>query len=91
MRALWAAVVTQAVLDATGRSSYNRAEYRRDGDPRLEAREWIEQGGPDFQAVCHAAGVCPDAVRDAVLNAPDRIGQIYLSSPPTRAKRSRTA
>lgn len=87
-QALWASVLGQAVLDALGRASYNPKEYRRDGgtyDPRLEAREWIEQGGPDFQAVCQLAGVDPDAVRDAVLAG--RVGPLHLGSPETRAKR----
>ena len=80
-QALWATVLGQAILDALGRSGYNPKEYRRDGgtyDPRLEARQWIEQGGLD-----------PDAVRAAVLNTPDRIGPIYLG-PQTRPRR-RTA
>jgi hypothetical protein len=77
-KALWSSVLGQAILDALGRSSYNRAEYRRDGDPRLEARQWIEQGGPDFEAVCQLAGVCPDAVRERVL-AGD-VGPLYLGA-----------
>lgn len=75
---LWIAVLGQAIEDATGRASYNRAEYRN-GDPRLEAREWIMQAGPDFQAVCLAAGVDPDAVRSAVISGRS-IGPLFLAS-----------
>jgi hypothetical protein len=84
-------VVGQAINDALGRCSYNWEDYRRDGrtcDPHLEAGQWIEQAGADYQAVCHAAGLCPDAVRDAVLNTPNRIGPIYLAGPEIRKRRT---
>jgi hypothetical protein len=75
-KALWASVLGQAINDALGRSSYNKNEYRRNGDPRLEALAWIREGGADFETVCQLAGVDPDAVRDAVLQG--RVGSLYL-------------
>jgi hypothetical protein len=90
-KALWACVLGQAINDALGRASYNPKEYRRDGgtyDPHLEARQWIEQGGPDFQAVCHAAGLDPDAVRDAVLAG--RVGPPHLATDRPRRRIART-
>lgn len=77
-KALWASVLGQAILDALGRSSYNRNEYRRDGDPRLEARQWIEEAGPDFRTVATLAGFDPDAIRERVL-AGD-VGPLYLGA-----------
>lgn len=82
---LWASVLGQAINDALGRASYNKNEYRRDGNPHLEALAWIREGGPDFQAVCHAAGLDPDGVRDAVLAG--RVGPPYLGSLETRKRR----
>jgi hypothetical protein len=84
-KALWVSVLGQATNDALGRASYNPREYPRDGgtyDPRLEAREWIEQGGPDFQAVCGLAGVDADAVLAG------RVGPIYLAGPEIRKRRT---
>jgi hypothetical protein len=37
------------------------------------------QAGPDFQAVCLAAGVDPDAVRSAVVSGRS-IGPLFLAS-----------
>jgi hypothetical protein len=88
-QALWACVLGQAINDALGRASYNPREYRRDGDPHLEAREWFDANGEDYRMVATLAGLCPDALRHIVLNTPDRIGQIYFGAE-TRPRR-RTA
>lgn len=85
MQELWVAVLSQAVLDALNLASFNAVDYRRDGDPRPAARQWILEAGEDFRTVCCLAGVDPDAVRDAVLAG--RVGPLHLGSPETRAKR----
>jgi len=61
-RALWLAVIVQAVNDA--RSGRSRLCYRRD---RKNALDWIHGLGPDegrdFEKVCELAGVDPVKLR----------------------------
>lgn len=65
--ALWSAVVSQAISDATanvssvGPSGYKTAVLLRD-----QARRWLLSGSKDFRLVCEFAGLEPDAVRERV-------------------------
>lgn len=80
MQELWAAVLTQAVLDAVGRSGFCRKDYTTRGVlhcPHAEALAWIKEGGEDFRTVATLAGFDPDAVRDAVMS--DRVGVLHLA------------
>ena len=53
-RDLWAAVVTQALMDATARrESYHRAH----------TRGWLLNDASDFPFVCQCAGLNPTSVR----------------------------
>lgn len=47
-----------------------------------EARQWIEQAGSDFRAVCGLAGVDADAMLAG------RVGPIHLAGPGTRKRRT---
>lgn len=57
-RNLWAAVLAQAIDDATG----GKLAYGEPKD-RDHARAWIESGCKDYRMVCDGAGVDPDWVR----------------------------
>ena len=61
-RALWTAVITQAIHDARGKVA--SAEGLRERD---RARSWFLTAGADFQQVCALAGFDPEWVRDQAL------------------------
>ena len=63
MRALWTAVIKQAIGDAQGNnlSNLTPATRRR---TIAEARDWLTVPNRDFDEVCHLAGLDPDAVRE---------------------------
>ena len=56
-QALWAAVITQALMDAASRSAKNAA--RKD---KHHARDWLATITNDFQDVCDLAGLDPSYV-----------------------------
>lgn len=56
-QALWAAVITQALMDAASRSAKNEA--RKD---KTRARDWLATITDDFQDVCDLAGLDPSYV-----------------------------
>ena len=58
-RALWSAVLRQAIVDA------------RKGDKRAMA--WFSGASADFRTVCDFAGVDPDAVQGRVLAGLPRV------------------
>lgn len=58
---LWAAVILQALEDATAAKTSANAYDRR------TARDWFNKAGPDFREVCSLAGMDHDAVRSAAL------------------------
>lgn len=66
-RALWAAVVLQALADAMGGAVMPGAQLiDEDGrriDPQADARAWILGAGDNFQAACDLAGIDADAIR----------------------------
>ena len=65
-RALWAAVVYQAALDATREFPPSLPESER--HECRKARIWFEQGGSDFRQVCDLAGYDPDWLREKFLS-----------------------
>jgi hypothetical protein len=66
--ALWRAVVTQAVLDASWEQGNSKGDQTGDGFTaarRDEARAWLLGDSRDFRQVCFMAGFDPDAVRES--------------------------
>jgi hypothetical protein len=59
---LWSAVVEQAIADSTSRTMTDEAQQ-----DRAEARAWLVGGCSDFQFVCTAAGLDPDAAQAGFL------------------------
>ena len=66
--ALWAAVITQALMDALHRPTTAEAKYFKH-----EATIWLTESSRDFRMVCECAGFDPDYVR--------RMAKRALSSP----------
>lgn len=66
-RAMWRAVISQAVIDA----SWTRTgKHENPDDSRLnrdQARAWLLGNSRDFRHVCYLADLDPDAVRDSAL------------------------
>lgn len=63
--ALWRAVVTQAVMDASWKQT---GKHETVGDSVLnrdKARAWLLGNSKDFREVCFMAGFDPDAVRES--------------------------
>lgn len=60
-KALWKAVITQALMDAQSRSSKAEDQYHKH-----EARRWLTSNGKDFRMVCLLAGEDPDYIRGCV-------------------------
>ncbi len=58
-RAIWRAVITQAFTDL--RSNAKKPMIKK---AKIEAIEWIFNGGEDFDAVCLNAGYEPEIVRE---------------------------
>lgn len=83
-RALWAAVVQQALTDATVPSTAKGA-----ANEQRKARDWFKRAGPDFRQVCTLAGLDPESVHDRALpliEEADRLHSIGVPKPPIRAK-----
>lgn len=62
-RALWQAVVMQAVRDAIKPRSWPDAT----GLEKHLATEWFRGNSRDYRAVCDLSGIDPDMLREAVL------------------------
>lgn len=68
---LWAAVITQAIADATmsvsepkpGASRVRLLELAAKRQAKQEARDWLLNDEDDFEAVCASADMCPSSVR----------------------------
>lgn len=56
--AMWAAVITQALMDAASNSAKPEARAHKE-----EARRWLLGGSEDFATVCDYAGYDPGYVR----------------------------
>ncbi|MHC4051499.1 hypothetical protein [Bradyrhizobium sp. 25ACV] len=63
-KALWRAVVHQAITDATQPLSIGRQSVRLD---QMRTREWLTQPNVDFEDVCSLAELDPVKVRKHVL------------------------
>jgi hypothetical protein len=63
-RRLMLAVIANAVAEAIGKAT----DIRLRDKLRAEAFAWFWDAGPDFQDVCHLAGLDPAATRRAVLD-----------------------
>lgn len=57
-KAMWVAVITQAMMDALSRSNKSEDSYQRH-----EAIQWLTGGSKDFRTVCQLAGFDPDYIR----------------------------
>jgi len=68
-RSLWAAVVAQAIDDATGGGfvATKDGHHSEAWFERVRARAWLTQGSQDFRDVCSLAGLDWAAVRDKAL------------------------
>jgi len=65
-RSLWVAVITRAILDATGIAHTDETATNKELD-RQRARDWILRGGKTFREVCSYAGLNPDYVQERLL------------------------
>jgi hypothetical protein len=65
-RRLMLATIANAIADALGNATINRPAER--DKARREALAWFRTAGPDYQAVCHLAGLDPQCARRAVLS-----------------------
>jgi len=57
-RAMWIAVITQALMDALGKSKTPESLYFKE-----EARHWLTGNSANFIMVCEMAGMHPDDIR----------------------------
>ncbi|MCP3731810.1 LacI family DNA-binding transcriptional regulator [Sphingomonas sp. MG17] len=64
-RRLMLATIANAVIDALGNSADCRTGPRENA--RRDALNWFKLAGPDYQMVCHLAGLDPACTRRAVL------------------------
>jgi hypothetical protein len=62
--ALWAAVITQALMDALSKAKNSEAQYHKH-----EAIRWLTNNNADFITVCLCAGFDPDYVRKRAKQA----------------------
>jgi hypothetical protein len=68
-RALWRAVIAQAMDDATGAQYAEHNDFARDCNfEKPIAREWLTDDSDDFRLVCDFADVGADQVRIRALN-----------------------
>lgn len=66
-RAIWKAVITQALMDASSRSAKAEAQQEKQ-----RARQWLLHDRKDFPIVCHYAGLDPHYVREQAMQALQR-------------------
>ncbi len=63
-RALWKAVITQALMDASSQSKKMELRYEKS-----QALCWLTGNNEDFRAVCENAGLNPCYIREQSLEA----------------------
>ena len=63
-KALWVAVITQAMMDALSKSKSPETQYHKD-----EAIRWLTDNGKDFHHVCMLAGFDPSYIRKKAKKA----------------------
>lgn len=71
-RAVWRAVLTQALVDA--RSNMQNTEAKIE---KARARSWLLNGGNDFNTVCELAGLNPEYVRRRVRNILEHRAELH--------------
>ncbi len=60
-KALWKAVLCQAIDDATSGSGQRKRLYAK-----RKAIKWLTEDNEDFRIVCHLAGYSPKIVKDNI-------------------------
>ena len=63
-KAMWKAVITQALMDALSRSGKAEDQYQKH-----EALRWLNSNSKDFKTVCFLAGEEPDYIRARIKKA----------------------
>ena len=63
-RALWRAVITQALMDASSQSKKMELKYEKS-----QALCWLTASNEDFRTVCENAGYCPHYIREQSIEA----------------------
>lgn len=81
--ALFAAILTQQLMDAKSRSNKPEKAYYRE-----QALHWLFDNKRDFQMVCDFAGLDPDYTRERLLAAQKR-GFIWREGDGTQAVKER--
>ena len=61
-RALWRAVILQAIIDILNNSSRTENKIAK-----IEAKQWIFQNNEDFQEICYLAGYSTKYVRTKIM------------------------
>lgn len=85
---MFRAVITEAVMDAIGKSRVSESTGPRDL-ARRQALSWFHDAGRDFQAVCELADLDPARTRSAVI---DFLARDHTSlRRPTTHQRSRSS
>ena len=78
-QALWRAVITQALMDASTHSKKMEAKYEKS-----QAICWLGSMSEDFKTVCDYAGFNPASIREKSLAALKRDCQWRAQSKPKR-------
>ena len=79
-RALWLAVVCQAVDDATRGPWTDGSEFAAESNAEIpRAKAWLLDGGKDFRFVCDLADIEPDQVKVALTNRAADTSQPHIS------------
>lgn len=63
-RALWRAIITQALMDAASNSK--KAINKKN---KIKAIQWLKSNNADFDMVCHLADLNPNYVKSKVKHA----------------------
>lgn len=85
-QALWRAVITQALMDASSRSRKMEAKYEKS-----QALCWLTGFGDDFKTVCDFAGFNPDYIRENSIEALKRDCKWRADGEFTRAREEESA
>jgi hypothetical protein len=82
-RAVWRAVIVQALMDASCQSAKKESQQARE-----ESLVWLRGRSPDFATVCYFAGFEPDYVRRMVRSCLER-NCAWRAAPGSGAPRKR--
>ena len=63
-RALWTAVITQSLMDASSKSKKMEMKYEKS-----QALCWLMTAGEDFREVCYNANLDPSCIREKSIEA----------------------